>query len=89
MTNLQALTYAVRLTGISYSSYSNNIFDMSRNRTRYIILLTKTIFIESKDTSNAQSPITREDFYDLLNKVLILCNHYGVYSDKIKPRNWY
>ena len=87
LTNLQALTYAVRLTGISYSSNSNNIFDMSEPNEIYNFAY-QNHFIESKDTSNAQSPITREDFYDLLNKVLF-CNHYGVYSDKIKPRNWY
>ena len=48
LTNLQALTYAIRMTG---STYDRN-------------------FIDTEDTANAQSPISRADFYELLNKIL-------------------
>mgnify|MGYP000135950162 CR=1 FL=1 len=76
LTNLQALTYVGRLTGISYSSDSDNVYDRSEPNEIYDYAYQNNL-IENKDTSNAQSPITREDFYDLLNKVLF-CNHYAV-----------
>lgn len=87
LTNLQALTYSGRLTGISYSSDSDNVYDRSEPNEIYDYAYQNNL-IENKDTSNAQSPITREDFYDLLNKVLF-CNHYAVDGGIFKAWNWY
>ena len=61
LTNLQALTYTGRLTGISYSSDSDNVYDGSEPNEIYNYAYQNNL-IENKDTSNAQSPITREDF---------------------------
>lgn len=87
LTNLQALTYVGRLTGISYSSDSDNVYDRSEPNEIYDYAYQNNL-IENKDTSNAQSPITRENFYDLLNKVLF-CNHYAVDGGIFKAWNWY
>ena len=87
LTNLQALTYTGRLTGISYSSDSDNVYDGSEPNEIYNYAYQNNL-IENKDTSNAQSPITREDFYDLLNKALF-CHYYIFGSGQIIAGNWY
>ena len=61
LTNLQALTYVGRLTGISYSSDSDNVYDRSEPNEIYDYAYQNNL-IENKDTSNAQSPITRKIF---------------------------
>ena len=59
LTNLQALTYTIQIKEIRLSEPSD-IYSTAYERN----------FIDSEDTANAQSPISRANFYELLNKIL-------------------
>lgn len=88
LTNLQALTYAIRMTGSTYDCTSQiNEIGLSEPSDIYNTAY-KRNFIDSEDTSNAQSPISREDFYELLNKVLF-CNYSRGGGAGIYTTNFY
>lgn len=70
LTNLQVLTWVMRLTQ-SFYGCTRYIKDTDTYSTDdiYTAVYYRGL-INSTDTSNAQLPISRADFYDLLNKVL-------------------
>jgi len=70
LTNLQALTYAIRMTGSTYDCSSQiKEIRLSEPSDIYSTAYERS-FIDTEDTANAQSPISRADFYELLNKIL-------------------
>lgn len=70
LTNLQALTYTIRMTGSTYDCSSQiKEIRLSEPSDIYSTAYERN-FIDSEDTANAQSPISRADFYELLNKIL-------------------
>ena len=70
LTNLQALTYAIRMTGSTYDCSSQiKEIRLSEPSDIYSTAYERN-FIDTEDTANAQSPISRADFYELLNKIL-------------------
>lgn len=70
LTNLQALTYTIRMTGSTYDCSSQiKEIRLSEPSDIYSTAYERN-FIDTEDTANAQSPISRVDFYELLNKIL-------------------
>ena len=70
LTNLQALTYTIRMTGSTYDCSSQiKEIRLSEPSDIYSTAYERN-FIDTKDTANAQSPISRANFYELLNKIL-------------------
>ncbi|MDO4379210.1 MAG: copper amine oxidase N-terminal domain-containing protein [Erysipelotrichia bacterium] len=80
LTNLQVLTWVMRLTQ-SFYGCTRYIKDTDTYSTDdiYTAVYYRGL-INSTDTSNAQSPISRADFYDLLNKVLFCSYVRGGYG---------
>lgn len=79
LTNLQALTYAVRLADSYKTLYSQNFELTDASESDIYNAAYQHGFIENEDTSNANLPILRKDFYELLNKVLF----YSYYNPSI------
>lgn len=79
LTNLQALTYAVRLADSYKTLYSQNFELTDASKSDIYNAAYQHGFIENEDTSNANLPILRKDFYELLNKVLF----YSYYNPSI------
>lgn len=80
LTNLQVLTWVMRLTQ-SFYGCTRYIKDTDTYSTDdiYTAVYYRGL-INSTDTSNAQLPISRADFYDLLNKVLFCSYVRGGYG---------
>lgn len=80
LTNLQVLTWVMRLTQ-SFYGCTRYIKDTDTYSTDdiYTAVYYRGL-INSTDTSNAQLPISRADFYDLLNKVLFCSYVRGCYG---------
>ncbi|MDO4379211.1 MAG: hypothetical protein Q4C64_08815, partial [Erysipelotrichia bacterium] len=87
LTNLQALTYAVRLADSYKTLYFQNFELTDASESDIYNAAYQHGFIENEDTSNANSPISREDFYELLNKVLFY--NYSPYGDSGIKTNLY
>ena len=87
LTNLQALTYAVRLADSYKTLYSQNFELTDASESDIYNAAYQHGFIENEDISNANSPILRKDFYELLNKVLFY--NYSPYSDDVIKINLY
>ena len=80
LTNLQVLTWVMRLT---QSFYGCTRYIKDTDTYSIDDLYTAVYYrglINSTDTSNAQLPISRADFYDLLNKVLFCSYVRGGYG---------
>ena len=84
LTNLQVLTWVMRLTQ-SFYGCTRYIKDTDTYSTDdiYTAVYYRGL-INSTDTSNAQLPISRADFYDLLNKVLFCSYVRGGYGGNYK-----
>lgn len=80
LTNLQVLTWVMRLTQ-SFYGCTRYIKDTDTYSTDdiYTAVYYRGL-INSTDTSNAQLPISRADFYDLLNKALFCSYVRGGYG---------
>lgn len=80
LTNLQVLTWVMRLT---QSFYGCTRYIKDTDTYSIDDIYTAVYYrglINSTDTSNAQLPISRADFYDLLNKVLFCSYVRGGYG---------